>query len=297
MSAAGGGARPPSGNRRSRRRARRGRALLFLCAAAVLVAAILIPLLANRHGGAPVDRPADATPEAAATEGYASVFDELAALIAPQTEPLAPTGPPLALSLSTAWTSDNEIAITVDDCFKTGNVRRIMDLCDGLGVKVTFFPVAQAVKNDPSAWREAHERGFLIGNHTYSHNMKLKELPDEEIAREIQGLNWLVNQALGIEYPMRYLRTPGGNADSDPKVREIMTGLGYEYIAHWALSSTGTKAEDLPDRIRPGQVILFHATDADVEKLETVLPRLVELGFRPVTLDQLMGLEPKAAAG
>jgi len=91
---------------------------------------------------------------------------------------------------------------------------------------------------------------------------------------------------------MRFLRTLGGNARKDERVHRAMAELGYEYMAHWSLLGSSTKAGQIPDKLRPGQIILFHATDDDLRKLEYVLPEAVARGYELLTLNELMGLEP-----
>jgi len=167
-------------------------------------------------------------------------------------------------------------------------------LCESLGAKVTFFPVGRVLKDNPGLWVYVYERGFQIENHTFSHDMRLKDKDEDVIRWEIEENNRLLNRALGVNYHMRFIRTPGGNASKEPKVHRVMGKLGYEYMAQWAYSSTALRAEAIAAKLEPGQIILFHAIDSDMEKLEYVLPRAIELGFELVTLNELLDLEPNA---
>ena len=299
---ASSGRRSNSRQRAIRRRALRMRRVRTLGALlGVTMLAILIVLLAGgRDKTAAVDAKSDYASlptyqQPAYTDDPTLILDDLAMLVASgeTSDPVyAQAEIKMLPVLGRVMTQGNKVAITVDDCQQTSNVMRIIDICDSIGAKVTFFPVARAVQNDSRTWAYAYERGFQIENHTFSHDTQLRSKEDDRIRWEINGLSNLVNQALGAKYHMRFLRTPGGNADGDPIVHRIAGELGYEYVAHWALVGSEMSASSLLKNLQAGQIVLYHAKAEDLKKLEVVLPKAVELGFELVTLNELLGLDP-----
>lgn len=215
----------------------------------------------------------------------------------PQPTPTPTPIPAMFPVLSQINLSDTgtKIAITVDDCFRTDNVRIIMDMCDELGVKVTFFPVARGVKNDMNLWGEVYQRGFQIENHTYTHT-NLLNVDEETIYNEIHEMEKLINRALGFQYKMRFLRTQGGSARNDERVHKAMGQLGYEFMTHWSISGSDSSSTRTLEKLKPGQILLFHATDSDVEKLQFLMPIMVERGYQLVTLNELLQLQPNETA-
>jgi peptidoglycan/xylan/chitin deacetylase (PgdA/CDA1 family) len=195
--------------------------------------------------------------------------------------------------LSTVKTNENMIAITIDDCFQSDNVVEIVRICEAYGAKVTFFPVGRGINNAPGVWKWMHDLGYQIENHTYTHTDLLK-LDEADIREEIIKLSNVINRELGVNYRMRFLRTLGGNARSDERVHKIMRELGYEFMAHWAQTGTGSAntPEAIVNAFKPGRIVLFHTTNTDLQKLREVIPLAVSRGYRLVTLNELLGLGP-----
>jgi len=284
-------------NQRAKERKKRARATAYLLAALAVAVVLFVVVRDKSQGAAPAQdllqngRPVAAAEAAPAATQEPTVTQAPVATQMPTASPDAEKPVVKLPVLRSVPVTGNQIAFTVDDCYLTKNVQKIVDLCESYGVKVTFFPVAQAIKNNPDLWREVYQMGYEIENHTYHHDKHLLDLDDAAIYKEIHEMDKLISRTLGVEYHMRFLRTPGGNARDDARVQSIMADLGYEYMSHWAISGTATKTHLLPDQLKPGQIVLFHATDSDVRKLESVLPIMVERGYQLVTLDALMGME------
>ena len=76
----------------------------------------------------------------------------------------------------------------------------------------------------------------------------------------------------------------GGDAKNDQRIHAYIKQLGYKGVAHW--SESGTRNIDkLAGILKPGQIYLFHTTDADVKRLEYFI-RLVHIS------DGSAGLSP-----
>lgn len=123
------------------------------------------------------------------------------------------------------------LALTIDDCYQTKNVRRILELGDQYNAKFTFFPVGQAIKNDPELWKEVYDRGHEIENHTYNHTKLTTLKDDDDIIAEITRLNDAVDKAMGAHYQMHFFRPPEGAGMKAEKLHKLLIGLGYRAVA------------------------------------------------------------------
>ncbi|MBQ1255997.1 MAG: polysaccharide deacetylase family protein, partial [Clostridia bacterium] len=189
-------------------------------------------------------------------------------------------------------TKEKIIAITVDDCYQGENLWTIIRLAEQYGAKLTFFPIGEvlSLRVQAEAIRYAWQNGFEIENHTFTHN-NLYQCSDQELAEEIYNQNLALSRVLNVEYKCRFLRPMGGDAKSDQRIHAYLKQMGYAGVAHW--SETGTrKVKELPKILEPGQIYLFHTTDADVKRLEYFIPYAVNNGYRLVTLNQLFGYPP-----
>ena len=189
-------------------------------------------------------------------------------------------------------TSDKVIAVTIDDCYQGENLWTIIRLAENYGAKLTIFPIGENIirKTQSEALLYAWQNGFEIENHTYTHN-NLYQCSDEELAEEIYRQNLAISRILNVEYKCRFLRPMGGDAKNDQRIHAYLKQLGYKGVAHW--SESGTRNIDkLAGILKPGQIYLFHTTDADVKRLEYFIPYAVSQGYRLVTMNELFGYPP-----
>lgn len=191
-----------------------------------------------------------------------------------------------------ANTEKKQIAITVDDLWQEENVLQILEVCEQTGAKLTFFPIGEAVADNPELIRKIYEGGHEIENHTYNH-VNLYALSAEDMTAQLNEQNMVINQALGLDYQMHFLRPRGGNADYDKRMHNMLQQLGYVGVSHWSLSGT-PEMSTWTSKLQAGDVILFHATDADLAKLLKLIPKLTEVGYELVTLNTLYGLPANA---
>lgn len=185
-------------------------------------------------------------------------------------------------------TGEKKLAITVDDLWQEKNVAELLDICDKTGAKLTFFPIGEAVLEDAALLKRIHESGHEIENHTYNH-VNLYALSSEKMCEQLTKQNEVINKALGLDYKMHFLRPRGGNADYDLRMHKMLIQMDYVGISHWSISGT-PDLKTWYSSISNGDVILFHATDADFNKLRKLIPKLVEDGYKLVTLNELYGL-------
>lgn len=188
-----------------------------------------------------------------------------------------------------------EIAITMDDCYNIEHVTEVLDLCEELGVPVTFFVIGSALKYDDQAvWQRAIDLGCEIGNHTFTH-ARLPDLIPSKVISQLDKTEKRLNEVLGYEYEMRMMRPPFGdlsNKDglmSELWVVEAIEKAGYLHAVKWDVSQTD------PDKavkdVENGSILLYHANPKDIRCLKKLIPALQEKGFICVTVSALLSAD------
>ena len=188
--------------------------------------------------------------------------------------------------------SDKRIAITVDDCFQMENLKTIADVASANGGRLTLFPIGKNVVRDgmPEILQDCvFNRGFEIENHTFNH-ARIFRLPADQMATEIWQQRAAVSYALGVNYRQHFFRLMGGDGYKDQRTHAYLKQLGFIGIADWAVSGSDTSLEGIKSSLKPGNIYLFHTTDADTKKLKEFIPYAVSQGYQLVTLNNLFGL-------
>jgi len=280
-----------------RRRQRRRLTMFAVIAAVIVLAVALIIALMPEGADKPGAVQTTPTPTPSATV-------EVTPTPTPTAAPtLAPTGPYAANAvyrpdaregwlpvLKKADTQAKVIAITIDDCYEAENLRTLVQGAIDYGAKLTLFPAGQAVIKAEQAeiLKWAWENGMELENHTYT-NSALYDVDDERLAKEVYMQNLALSKILNLEYQVHFLRPDGGIAKDDQRTHAYAAQLGYHAIAHWSVSGTDTKMEDLPSVLKPGAVYVFNTTDSDLKKLSRFIPYAIQQGYRLVTLNEMFG--------
>lgn len=239
----------------------------------------------ERYDGAAEDVPADQGDDA--DEGAAMTDDELAD---EQTVDQPNTADKALKKLPIIYRKKDEekrICITIDDCFDAKYVRAVVALAEKYDADLTFFPKGSTIKENADLWKELYEKGYEIENHSYYH-ANVSGLDDEKLRKTIVYSEMALNEALGVNYHMRLFRCPTGDGMKDPRLHKLLGELGYEAVASWGLSGTQDAQKTLK-QVRPGQLVLFHATEKDYERLKVVIPALAKKGYEMVSVNTLYG--------
>ena len=273
------------------RKKQQQRQLLYLAAAALAVVVLIIVLIrVSCSGCAKPDKTQNGSVSAAVT-APAPTFTPV-----PQYTPVPQLDKVELLPVyNDAVTTERVIAITIDDLNEVENLNKILDICAENGAKLTLFPIGQVIDSKPDlrfTLNRAYQAGHEIENHTYSH-AKLYSLSADEMAAEIYRQNIAVNNALGLEYEMHFLRMPGGNGEFDARSHQYLRQLGtYHGVVNWGYSGSDASIGRIKNELAPGKIYLFHAKSDDLKKLREFIPYAVSQGYRLVTLNELFGLTP-----
>lgn len=199
-----------------------------------------------------------------------------------------------------------QVALTFDDGPSPRYTPEILALLQRYQAHATFFVLGRKVEKYPYLVQALLRAGNEVGNHTFDHPRLTKTA---ESVRESEVERTAVDLELLGGRTSRWIRPPFSAYDARFK----------DYVAHtqgrlvmWSLDSGDWKGLDrdtivknVVNRVHPGSIIIFHDSDekdqADrsptVEALKLILPVLQGMGYRMVTVSQLVAVKnaPKPA--
>ena len=197
--------------------------------------------------------------------------------------------------LRSVATDGNRIALTFDDGPHPHLTPRILDILDRYGVRATFFMIGENVGYYPQAARAVAARGHEIGNHTFSH-CRLAGVGSERARQELDECAGQIERVCGVR--PRLFRPPEGAVDGP--LLSVAGTAGYHVVLwsidtrDWESKNTTAIVSRVLSSVKPGDVILMHdfiGHDSKTpEALEQLLPKLLALGYEPVTVSELFGV-------
>lgn len=189
-----------------------------------------------------------------------------------------------------------KIALTFDDGPNPVYTEQILDILRENEVHATFFVIGENAKRYPELITREIAEGHEVGNHTFDHP-HLQKLTKEALTREI-----LMGEEALYEiddYRPRLFRPPEGMCSEE--IIACAEELDYSVILwsidtlDWAHHSVENITENVMTNIRDGDIILFHDHVSKIsptpEVLRQIIPQLKELGYRFVTVSELIGSE------
>ncbi len=202
---------------------------------------------------------------------------------------------------TTKKTVSNEklIAFTFDDGPSKVYTNRILDVLEENGATATFFLVGYNIEKNVETIKRAAEMGCEIANHSMDHK-NLTKIKESEISEQVNTPNDLVKSLAGIEIEL--FRAPGGNFDG------VTDKIGMPII-QWSIDTEDWKFKDAANKGRSetqrnadlnkiadrvvekadkGDIVLMHDIyDFTADLCEIVIPKLVEKGFRIVSVSEM----------
>ena len=196
--------------------------------------------------------------------------------------------------LCSANTTKKVVAISFDDGPVELYTPQVLEVLKEQKVPAAFFCIGRRITENESLFRQLHEQGHIIGNHSYTHTPLFDLLPSRKMLEDVQMTDRVIKKALGLR--PKLFRPPYGI--TTPAMKKVMDKGEYTAIG-WSIRSLDTIAIDekkllnkLIRLLRPGAVILLH----DTQKITlTILPRFIQAarneGYEFVRLDKLLNLE------
>jgi peptidoglycan/xylan/chitin deacetylase (PgdA/CDA1 family) len=200
------------------------------------------------------------------------------------------------------------VALTFDDGPSDLTVS-ILDALRDYGAHATFFVIGRSLAGREETLRRAVQEGHELGNHTTSHP-DLTRCGRWRIRRELARTNHAIERTVGAR--PRLFRPP--YMAHDERVLTIAGKLGLMWTVldsdgvspkDYRMDDAGEIAEALVSSIRPGAIVDLHdgrpprepqgstlpTRHATAEAVPLVLGRLIQAGYRVVTVSELFELD------
>lgn len=172
------------------------------------------------------------------------------------------------------------VLLTFDDSPAGDTTYEILDILDKYNAKAIWFVNGYYANRNRDLLKEIHDRGHLIGNHTWWHK-NLKKLDADTTREEIVSINDLVEEVTGVR--PSYFRAPYGVYSNEAKKilkEENMQFMNWTWGSlDWELETAEEIAKNVIDNIHKGANILFHDKRITAEALDTILHHLQEQGY------------------
>lgn len=185
-----------------------------------------------------------------------------------------------------AGTNKKVILLTFDDGPKdAGMINPLMDTLDKHHAKAIFFVNGYRVKEHPELLKLIHNRGGIIGNHSWDH-IVLKDKSYTEVKKQIEDVQNIVKEVTG-EAPHFFRPPHGAGGDVGKKVAAENNLLYMTWSVgslDWQMKEkdsgkTAKLIKNVTDQLHSGSNILMHELPWTVEALDTLLTTLEGKGY------------------
>lgn len=179
---------------------------------------------------------------------------------------------------------DKVVLLTFDDGPKDEDmINQLIDTLDKHEAKAIFFVNGYRVKENPELLKLIHDRGQVIGNHSWDH-IDLKKESKQNVEEQIGNVQKIVKETIGTE--PKFFRPPFGS--SGDTVKDIAKDHDLLFMT-WSNGSLDweSKNKNKPDavvnnvleQLHPGSNILMHELPWTVEALDSLLTKLESKGY------------------
>lgn len=167
--------------------------------------------------------------------------------------------------------SNNSVYLTFDDGPDPEITPFVLDFLKERNIKATFFCVGHNVVKYPELYQRILAEGHEVGNHTYDH-LNYYKTDKERYLKSIDEAAEHISSTL--------FRPPYGRIDShlsrtlSKRYHIVMwSWLSYDYDVQVPISLILKKAEN----IKAGDILVLHDNKKVKERVQVLLPELVEV--------------------
>ena len=199
--------------------------------------------------------------------------------------------------ICSAVTSKKEIAISFDDGPASGFTPAILQVLKENDVEAAFFCIGKYIPGNEALFKQVHDAGHLIGNHSYSHHFWFDLFSSSKMLQDVRLMDHAMQEVTGLK--PRLFRPPYGVIN--PNLKKAIISGGYSPVG-WSVRSMDTVATDegkllkkINNSLKPGAVFLFHdTTKITLSVLPAFLRYVKESGYKVTRLDKMLNLKPYA---
>ena len=181
------------------------------------------------------------------------------------------------------------LALTFDDGPSPDIMPEVLDLLDRYNARATFFLWGEKITEDTvPLLRRAADRGQELANHSM-HHLKMSRLSPEEIRREIQPLQRMLEELFGTAPPL--FRPPYLDISQEMQTQIPLPFIIGADIRDWTFETDAAqRLQAAKEAAEDGGILLMHCFETNwptVEMLKQLLPWLEEQGYCCVTVSEL----------
>jgi len=196
------------------------------------------------------------------------------------------------MAIASTRTERKVVALTFDHSWGNKFTPSILDTLKANNIKVTFFIMGPWAQKYPEVAKRMVADGHEIASHGYRHQ-NYGDMTREWVKEDIEKSHALIKEVTGVE--AKLIRPPNGHYSKQSL--KVTDELRYKTII-WNIDSLDWKnpgrdviVERVMKRLKPGGIILMHASDTPVQTAEA-LPILLEKvkaqGYEIVPVGQLL---------
>ena len=195
-------------------------------------------------------------------------------------------------AIAASRTEHKVVALTFDHSWGNKFTPSILDSLSKHDAKVTFFIMGPWAKKFPEVAQRMVADGHEIASHGFRHE-NYGDMTAEWVKEDIQKAHAQIKEVTGVD-PV-FIRPPNGHYSQ--KSLQATHELGYKTII-WNVDSLDWKnpgrdviIDRVVKRLKPGAIILMHASDTPVqtaEALPVLLDKIKAEGYRIVTVGELL---------
>ena len=185
------------------------------------------------------------------------------------------------------------IALTFDDGPHPKETNQILDVLKKYNVKGTFFIAGKHANWYPQPLVRASKEGHEIGNHTFNHP-DISNLSNSQLEEEILKCEDILIKLTGKKPTL--FRPPYGSYKKE-ELDLIAKKLDYKIVLwtsvdarDWQNPGAQAIANKIMNNAKNGDIILLHdyATENTVEALDILIPKMLQEGFKFVTVSDII---------
>lgn len=183
------------------------------------------------------------------------------------------------------------IAFTFDDG-PNYNSSKMVDVLSKWGMRATFFVVGNRAEKEADILLKMVAKGMEIGNHTYSHKL-LTKLSSEAIREEITKTDRVIFDITGRDVSL--VRPSYGSSN-----KRVRSSIDRPIIVwdidtlDWKYHNSKRLSDYILKNVQDGDIVLMHDIySATVNGVDMVIPKLMERGYRVVSVSELFSMRGK----